>query len=468
MSLNTWFAVVSFLIMGCASGPTRPKSVASHESPAKALQTLQNGIQKATLEEVTVLSPNHYKKALEWAETSKLLFQKGATLDEIYSSIDKAQSELDLAVQISNLSRAQLKDSLERRAIAKEVLSQSEKKAVAGLDNLQNDFEEGEKEFKALTRAIENGDSDWARNHQSDSIEVYNRLISQGSHKTSLDEVERLVQQATHEGSKKYVPKTHVETLKKLDLASRQIAQDPRNKERVQKIRENIQFQARRLLELTRAAKDLSEKEPEETALWIESRLHSIGTLVTNDSRDKKFEDQVTGIQSSITYMKKTGKVFEGEKKKLEAELAVKGKAYAFEEKAKNMKNLFTNDEAEVLRDGRKITIRLKSLRFPPGQAGLSSENFPVLERVQKAIALFPNSKITVEGHTDSLGSSSTNQRLSLERARSVRGYLLSSGKVTSQQVTIAGLGFAKPLTSDKTEIGRATNRRIDVILETE
>ena len=76
-----------------------------------------------------------------------------------------------------------------------------------------------------------------------------------------------------------------------------------------------------------------------------------------------------------------------------------------------------------------------------------------------------PESKIVVEGHTDSQGSASYNMDLSQRRAQAVRDYLVSRG-IASDRVTSQGYGFARSIADNKSAEGRANNRRVEIVVE--
>jgi OOP family OmpA-OmpF porin len=89
------------------------------------------------------------------------------------------------------------------------------------------------------------------------------------------------------------------------------------------------------------------------------------------------------------------------------------------------------------------------------------------IEKVQEAAQALqedPKLRVTVEGHTDSLGSEAYNQRLSERRAQSVRDALIDAGVAPSRIATV-GFGESKPIASNDTEEGRQENRRVDMIL---
>lgn len=76
-----------------------------------------------------------------------------------------------------------------------------------------------------------------------------------------------------------------------------------------------------------------------------------------------------------------------------------------------------------------------------------------------------PDSKITVEGHTDSQGGSSYNQDLSQRRAQSVRDYLVSRG-IAADRVTAQGFGSTRSVADNASAEGRADNRRVEIVVQ--
>jgi len=72
-----------------------------------------------------------------------------------------------------------------------------------------------------------------------------------------------------------------------------------------------------------------------------------------------------------------------------------------------------------------------------------------------------PSSPVTVEGHTDSIGSDQYNQKLSERRANAVRQYLIEKG-IASSRIRVVGYGEHKPVADNKTKEGRAINRRAE------
>lgn len=126
---------------------------------------------------------------------------------------------------------------------------------------------------------------------------------------------------------------------------------------------------------------------------------------------------------------------------------------------------LFEPGEAAVLRDGDDLIIRLVGLRFASNSAEIDPSFAPLMNKVDTAIGVFPQCRLTVEGHTDSKGKVERNQALSEERAQSVMDYMTGILKIPAFRIKAAGYGDTRPITSNRTDEGRAQNRRIDLII---
>jgi outer membrane protein OmpA-like peptidoglycan-associated protein len=84
------------------------------------------------------------------------------------------------------------------------------------------------------------------------------------------------------------------------------------------------------------------------------------------------------------------------------------------------------------------------------------------LDRVVDILIRYPETRIIVTGHTDSIGDANYNQRLSEYRAQSVANYLISRG-VQSYRISSVGYGETMPIASNATESGRQRNRRVEL-----
>ena len=92
----------------------------------------------------------------------------------------------------------------------------------------------------------------------------------------------------------------------------------------------------------------------------------------------------------------------------------------------------------------------------------LRSESFPHLDEVAMMMNAYPEMRIKIMGHTDSLGSDQYNETLSLNRAKSVKRYLNSKG-ISLDRMETAGYGEKYPIETNSTDEGRFHNRRVEI-----
>jgi outer membrane protein OmpA-like peptidoglycan-associated protein/Tol biopolymer transport system component len=110
--------------------------------------------------------------------------------------------------------------------------------------------------------------------------------------------------------------------------------------------------------------------------------------------------------------------------------------------------------------------IVLNNIFFETGKAALSPQSRLELSKAIDLMKTNPSMIIEVGGHTDNVGEDLSNMKLSHERAKSVRDYLVNAG-ITSARIQAKGYGESNPVASNETDEGRKTNRRTEfVILE--
>lgn len=106
-----------------------------------------------------------------------------------------------------------------------------------------------------------------------------------------------------------------------------------------------------------------------------------------------------------------------------------------------------------------------KTILFDLGKASIRKDSYGVLQNIVDIMKEYPNAKFEIEGHTDSSGSLKLNERLSKERAASVKDYLVSIG-MDASRLTSEGYGPSRPIATNKTAAGRQQNRRVEISLK--
>ena len=112
-----------------------------------------------------------------------------------------------------------------------------------------------------------------------------------------------------------------------------------------------------------------------------------------------------------------------------------------------------------------KITIELK-VEFDTDKSVVKDKYRDEIKRVADFMKQYPNTKATIEGHTDSRASDAYNLRLSNDRANAVRNYLVKEFGVEASRLNAKGYGESKPIATNDTEEGMQKNRRVWAVLE--
>ena len=129
--------------------------------------------------------------------------------------------------------------------------------------------------------------------------------------------------------------------------------------------------------------------------------------------------------------------------------------------------------EFEAQQSGRSLSMNLSGdVLFDYDKAALKPEAEQALKKVAVVLSQFPESKVTVEGYTDSKGTKATNMQLSRDRAQAVKDWLVKNGGVLAANVSTKGFGEQYPIAPNKNTdgsdnpLGRALNRRVSIIVE--
>ncbi len=108
--------------------------------------------------------------------------------------------------------------------------------------------------------------------------------------------------------------------------------------------------------------------------------------------------------------------------------------------------------------------VVLKNIFFNTKKFDLKPESLTELDKIVLLLNDNPKLKIQISGHTDNVGFVKDNLTLSNNRAKAVVGYLLDKG-ITVQRLIYKGFGSTKPIADNKTEPGKALNRRTELFV---
>ncbi|HEU0178183.1 MAG TPA: OmpA family protein [Blastocatellia bacterium] len=102
-------------------------------------------------------------------------------------------------------------------------------------------------------------------------------------------------------------------------------------------------------------------------------------------------------------------------------------------------------------------------IHFATGKAEILPESRPIIDEIVSLLKKRPNLRIGVEGHTDSNGNPAANKTLSNARAKAVAEAIAAAG-ISSNRLDPVGYGQERPIADNRTEEGRAKNRRVELV----
>ncbi|NIQ37659.1 MAG: OmpA family protein [Proteobacteria bacterium] len=466
-----------YVLGACATNQSKVAPISKSMNPIERFNELDTDIGNARNNEVNVLSPTWFAKAERSLREAKELLDRGGELSKVSQKLVDGGAQLRRAEEMAQLARTALPDSIKARKLAR----------AAGATRLGKDYADVEERFLNLTEAIENNNLLWARKKESKVTKAFDHLELRAIKEQTLGEVRTLINQAEGEGARKIAPKTFAVAERRLAEADTFISKNRYQKEEIHKKAADALFQARRLLHVTRQSGKIQKMEPEQITLWIEGILYkTTHALSAPDMRDRTFTMQIENINGSIAtlqadhqFMAEKAEAQQTEIDAMENRIAsLEGRTE--EEKAKKerlaeekwfnelfneVQSYFSQNEAEVYKQGNRLVIRLKAMEFPIGKDFIVPGNYSLLSKVQRAIRTFESPRVVIEGHTDSTGSDELNQHLSQQRAEAVRKYFVANGTLRDERVLAVGYGSERPLASNKTATGRSINRRIDLVI---
>ena len=146
-------------------------------------------------------------------------------------------------------------------------------------------------------------------------------------------------------------------------------------------------------------------------------------------------------------------------------------KANELEQKYRELEK--AQQQLQAQQSGRSLSMNLSGdVLFDYDKATLKPAAEEALKKVGVVLSQFPESKVTIEGYTDSKGTTAVNLQLSRERASAVRDWLIKNGNITAANITAKGFGEENPVAPNKmpdgsdNPAGRAFNRRVSIIVE--
>ncbi len=470
--------LVSFLILSFLSQIL----LAQDDVKKRVFEEVDDLFSKAKAKQADLLSPEYFKIASEKHAEALKDFDKNKNINDKLGAIKKY---LNQALEVAKLGHVTFSTLLESRDDAL---------STNAPEYASNIFEKAENDFFDAARTLEKGNVNKTKEKAIVAEKRYREAELIAIKGSIIGHIRELQENAKKEKVDKFAPISYNRSITLLNETETLLNSDRRAKTEAKQKAENAEYEAKHAIYLADRIQELKKDDSNWEKLILEHEEYFTKVLIElgfEPRFDQGFSEPTTSALKAIQSLQKQNKELSDEisaldqqveslinqKNALEVQLSeLKEKEEGLitrltmeqkrKEKFQKIESMFDREEAQIFREGEKIRIRLIGLNFASGKSVINPEYFPLLTKLQRAIRIFPDYILTIEGHTDNRGDDRMNESLSTKRAKAVRDYLKANMGLTSDQISAVGYGESKPIATNETEDGRRQNRRIDVVME--
>lgn len=448
---------------GCASSqPKLTQEQVLEQYPQVA--SLNSEVKNARTKGAEYLAPESY----DVAKKSLIEAMNAAHNNKKDSASEAANEGLKVVSKMK-------KDTETSRQILSDVLSARDRAMKAGVVTLQGErLAELDKNLKKTSTLIEDGNIEKAKQRRPKLLASYNQLELIALKQGTADQAKSAISSAKENGAEKYAPKTLAQAEEEMALAVTILDADRTQTAKADTQANKAKWLAEQSAAIAETVKDFDRRDytMEDVVLWHQAQLSTVNEAIGGQLPFNRPSDAVVlSLKTSIENLKSTGASYSKqlaatEKERLAAEkerLAAEAQDRAVEKQFESVQAMFTADEANVYRQRQNVLISAHGFQFPSGVSEIQTGNFPLMNKIIRAIRIFPGARIEVSGHTDSTGADNANKLLSQARAEKVGKFLSDVGEISANRITSVGYGESRPLASNKTLAGRAENRRVEI-----
>jgi outer membrane protein OmpA-like peptidoglycan-associated protein/HEPN domain-containing protein len=443
-----------------------------------------------------VLSPRAFGEAMDEYNAAKKKYDEEGDLSNIKEEIAKANIKFLEATENTKVSAVMFSSALSARGDAISAEAEQFEKEM---------WMSAEKEMKEAAEKLEKGDANNAKEKASEATDLYRKAELESIKANYLTNAKKLLQNADDNKVYKVAPKTIAEAKEMVKKAEKELLENRYDTDDARYLAKEAEYKALLAMQIAKEEKILDDKdfETEDYLLMSYEPLSRIGeSLDLNLKFDKGVDHPVSEIidriandqlhianlESTLYNQQMTNedlKAMLGEQQKIiqnmkdtlsdealkgqKRQLALQNRLDRIAEinvKFAQVQQIFNNEEAQVFRQKDDVIIRMIGVNFDVGQAQIKQEDYALLANLQKAMDLFNDASIEIEGHTDSQGGDDLNLKLSQERADAVLSYLNANTSIDKSRFSTKGFGESRPVANNETLAGRKLNRRIDIVIK--
>jgi len=471
--LNTplWFLMIAVFF-----GPSNALFAANTEQD-KAIAEVVQIMKSAQQDQVDVLAFEEFAKARALLADARLSIEDGDLLETILNHAANAKTTFLNAIKIAKTRKASAGRILMDRAV---VLSAGVRKSDALVKRMIKIDEELVDETDQFKEQLDPDDF-------AEIQKMYYRLETNTIQFNALNDAKQTIDQATEDDADDVAPKSLRTALLDYKTAMNKIDLSPRSPNIYKNSVDDALISARHLFDVMNVIKG-AEGTPEQIAIQIVKQNRALGklnssvgeleanlkstkqTLQEKEGALKQVDTVLKQKDSALKQTETALKQKDTELKQKDGVLKTQGEQLArastqvrFQLAMDEARKVIPETEALVYQQGNQLVFRLKRVNFRSGDAVVPEFSKLLISKVNRIIKKLDAKKVIVQGHTDSVGPASINKKLSTKRATAVAKYLhkLRGG----YKITYAGYGESHPIAANETADGRATNRRVDLVV---
>ncbi len=420
------FVLMVVVLASCAS--LRQAELASGNDPGKAVAEVTKIMAAAQRDQIDVLANDQYTKGTAYLEDADRDLKRNASPERVLKNAAIAKALFEDARETAKSRQASALRILTARQSAQSAGVRKSDALVERLEEIDDDLRSKTKQF---SRALSPKDF-------SAFQKQYLALEVKAVQFRELDDAKQAIAQAKKQDADDLAPETLQTASLDYETAMNMIAQSPRSPNLYEQSVAAAVASATLLLDVMDVIMG-AKGTPEPIALQIVMQKRALGEA------------------------RQSLKAKEGVLKQQEEQLARASTQVRFQQAMDEARKEISSDDALVYQQGNELVFRLKRMSFQSGNAVIPETSKLLLAKVAAIIEDLDAEKVIVQGHTDSVGSENLNQNLSTERAKAVAFYLSSFNG--GYKITFIGYGESYPIASNETAAGRATNRRVDLVV---
>ena len=441
-------------------------------------------LKSANQSRAALLAPLAYAEASENYRRAEQLLADGESLDAIRKNLRRASEGFTRATKSAGVAGQELASAIAARDAAEQANAEA---------HANDDWRAGEVALAEAAQRLEKDDQRNAANYAATAEEKFRGAELTSIKSSFLSETRDLLAQAKKLRAERHAPKTYANAQALLAEAETQLEEDRYDTDRPRNLARQAKHEAYHSIYLARVGGEVRSRDTstEDVLLGWEASLQRLGdvldtplyfdngeTAAINTLISKvtdmnalierlaadlgERETQVATLDAQVTELnEKLG----GEAAAVQNLNAILERQEQHRQRFSELENSYLLSEAEVLRQGSDVILRMVGLTFDSGSDAIKPAHAELLQKLRASADVFPRSTLKIEGHTDSYGSDTTNLKLSESRAQAVKDYLVNETGMDALRLSAVGYGESQPVANNETVEGRAKNRRIDIVI---